>query len=383
VVNVTALFNREKRLPETAADPLRVMVVDDSAVARGFIRRWLELEPGIEIVASLRTGREALDYLDRADPDVVLLDVAMPDMDGIAALPLLLGKKPGLVIIMASTLTRRNAEVTLRALSLGALDCIQKPEAQGAVTTETYRHALVAKIRELGARARRAREPGGVLRPVPGRRSATEPETAQRPFAVRAATKTKPRVLVIGASTGGPHALDQVCSRLGPVIDDVPVLITQHMPPTFTTILAEHLGRATGRLAREAEDGEPIQAGRIYVAPGHRHLKFARASGQAVAVLDDSAPVHFCKPSVDVMFSSAAEIWGGSVLGLVLTGMGTDGTRGGANIVAAGGNMIAQDEATSIVWGMPGAIAPAGRCSQVLPLPEIAPAILSAFGRRA
>ena len=190
-------------------------------------------------------------------------------------------------------------------------------------------------------------------------------------------------MLAIGASTGGPQALDQVCSRLGAVIDDVPVLITQHMPPTFTTILAEHLGRATGRLAREAEDGEPIQAGRIYVAPGHRHLRIARANGQPVAVLDDSEPVHFCKPSVDVMFSSAAEIWGGAVLGLVLTGMGTDGTRGGADIVAAGGNMIAQDEATSIVWGMPGAIAQAGLCSQVLPLPDIAPAILSVFGRRA
>ena len=380
---MTAVSNREARLQQAAADALRVMVVDDSAVARGFIRRWLELEPGIEIVASLRTGREALDYLDRADPDVVLLDVAMPDMDGITALPLLLSEKPGLAVIMASTLTRRNAEVTLRALSLGALDCIQKPEAQGAVTTETYRHALVTKIRELGARARRAREQRGRPRPAPNRRSASEPETAARPFALRAATKTRPRVLAIGASTGGPQALDQVCSRLGAVIDDVPVLITQHMPPTFTTILAEHLGRATGRLAREAEDGEPIQAGRIYVAPGHRHLRIARANGQPVAVLDDSEPVHFCKPSVDVMFSSAAEIWGGAVLGLVLTGMGTDGTRGGADIVAAGGNMIAQDEATSIVWGMPGAIAQAGLCSQVLPLPDIAPAILSVFGRRA
>jgi two-component system chemotaxis response regulator CheB len=383
VFNVTALSNRETRLQETAAEALRVMVVDDSAVARGFIRRWLELEPGIQIVASLRTGREALDYLDRADPDVVLLDVAMPDMDGITALPLLLSRKPGLVVIMASTLTRRNAEVTLRALSLGALDCIQKPEAQGAVTTETYRRALVAKIRELGARARRARGPGRVPRPAPSRRSPVEPDTDARTFALRPAPTNKPRVLVIGASTGGPQALDQVCSRLGPVIDNTPVLITQHMPPTFTTILAEHLGRATGRLAREAQDGEPIQAGRIYVAPGHRHLKFARANGQPVAVLDDSAPVHFCKPSVDVMFSSAAEVWGGWVLGLVLTGMGTDGTRGGADIVAAGGNMIAQDEATSIVWGMPGAIAQAGLCSQVLPLPEIAPAILSAFGRRA
>ncbi len=365
-----------------ATEPLRVMVVDDSAVARGFIRRWLEREPGIEIVASLRTGREALDYLDRADPDVVLLDVAMPDMDGLTALPLLLSRKPGLAIIMASTLTRRNAEVTLRALSLGALDCIQKPEAQGAITTETYRQALVAKIRELGARARRALVPGGTLRPVPRRRSAAEPETSAKTFLLRSPARTKPRVLVIGASTGGPHALDQVCSGLGPVIDEMPVLITQHMPPTFTTILAEHLGRATGRVVLEAEDGEPIRAGRIYVAPGHRHLKIARANGQPVTVLDDSPPLHFCKPSVDVLFSSAAEVFGASVLGLVLTGMGTDGTRGSADIVAAGGGIIAQDESTSIVWGMPGGVAQAGLCCLVLPLPDIAPAIVDLFGRR-
>jgi two-component system chemotaxis response regulator CheB len=378
---VTALSDRDARLPGAATAPLRVMVVDDSAVARGFIRRWLEIEPGIAIVASLRTGREALDYLDRADPDVVVLDVEMPDMDGITALPLLLRKKPRLAVIMASTLTRRNAEVTLRALSLGALDCIQKPEAQGAVTSESYRYALVAKIRELGARARRG--PGAVLRPVPDRKGRAETDAAARPFALRPAPTTTPRVLVIGASTGGPQALTEVCSRLGPVIDDAPVLITQHMPPTFTTILAEHLGRATGRLAREAEDGEPIRAGRIYVAPGHLHLKVARSNGHSVVVLDDSAPVHFCKPSVDVLFSSAAEAWGGWVLGLVLTGMGTDGAKGGADIVASGGSIIAQDEPTSIVWGMPGAVAQAGLCSQVLPLPDIAPAIARVFGKRA
>jgi two-component system chemotaxis response regulator CheB len=192
-----------------------------------------------------------------------------------------------------------------------------------------------------------------------------------------------PRVLVIGASTGGPQALTEVCSRIGPVIDAAPVLITQHMPPTFTTILAEYLARATGRPAREAEDGEPICAGRIYLAPGHRHLRVARSNGQAVAVLDDSAPVHFCKPAVDVLFSSAAEVFGASVMGLVLTGMGTDGTKGGADIVAAGGGIVAQDEATSIVWGMPGAIAQAGLCCLVLPLTDIAPAIVRAFGRHA
>ncbi|MGE3992962.1 response regulator, partial [Pseudorhodoplanes sp.] len=146
---MTALSDRDTRPPPASATALRVMVVDDSAVARGFIRRWVDVEPGIVIVASLRTGREALDYVERADPDVVVLDVDMPDMDGITALPLLLKKKPGLAVVMASTLTRRNAEVTLRALSIGALDCIQKPDVQGAITSEGYRHSLIAKIREL------------------------------------------------------------------------------------------------------------------------------------------------------------------------------------------------------------------------------------------
>jgi two-component system, chemotaxis family, protein-glutamate methylesterase/glutaminase len=377
---VTALRETSTRLPFAAAVPLRVMVVDDSAVARGFIRRWLEVEQAIEIVASLRTGREAVEYLDRTNPDVVVLDVEMPDMDGITALPLLLKKKPGLAVIMASTLTRRNAEITLRALSLGALDCFQKPDAQGVITSENYRHALVAKIRELGARARKIPEPGRFLRPHVGR---VVTESGTRMVALRPQPAAMPRVLAIGASTGGPQALTDVCSKLGPVIDGAPILITQHMPPTFTTILAEHLAHATGRPAREAEDGEPIQAGRIYLAPGHRHLRIARSKSQPVAVLDDSAPVHFCKPAVDIMFSSAAEVFGASVLGLVLTGMGTDGTRGGADIVAAGGAIIAQDEATSIVWGMPGGVAQAGLCSQVLPLPDIAPAIVRAFGRHA
>lgn len=382
---MTALSDRDVRPQVSATAPLRVMVVDDSAVARGFIRRWVEVEPGIDIVASLRTGCEALDYLDRTDPDVVVLDVEMPDMDGITALPLLLRKKPGLVVIMASTLTRRNAEVTLRALSLGALDCIQKPDAQGAMTSENYRHALVSKIRELGTRARRGLMPaaGDARRPALVRPRLPAGDGTARPLVLRSTNHVTPRVLVIGSSTGGPQALNEVCSRIGPVIDQSPVLITQHMPPTFTTILAEHLTRATGRLAREAEDGEPIHAGRIYVAPGHRHLRVERRGGEPVAVLDDSAPIHFCKPAVDILFSSAAATWGAWVLGLMLTGMGTDGTAGASDLVNSGGTLIAQDEATSIVWGMPGSVAQAGLCSQVLPLPEIGPAIARAFGRPA
>lgn len=359
------------------------MVVDDLAVARGFLRRWIEAEPGIEIVAALRTGREAIDHFERADPDVVVLDIAMPDMDGITALPHLLAKKPGLAVIIASTLTRRNAEVTLKALSLGALDCVQKPDAQGAMSNDAYRHCLISRICELGKRTRqRVRTPDRLRAPPLLRRrfnpvgsaNTQPPAISLRPMPI-----TVPRVLVIGASTGGPQALTELCGRLGSVIDSAPVLVTQHMPPTFTTILAEHLARATGRPAREAIDGEPIRAGHIYVAPGNRHLRIARANGEPVAILDNSSPVNFCKPAVDVMFSSAAEVWGGWVLGVVLTGMGSDGLNGAADIVNSGGAIFAQDEATSVVWGMPGSVAEAGLCSKVLPITEIAPTLSRLF----
>ena len=194
------------------------------------------------------------------------------------------------------------------------------------------------------------------------------PAAAPHAFTLRPFPKIPPRVLVIGSSTGGPQALTVGHVRLGAVIDHAPVLITQHMPPTFTTILAEHLGRATGREVREAQDGELVRAGHIYVAPGGQHMRVARRDGNAVIVLDDSAPINFCKPAVDALFASAAEIWGSWVLGVILTGMGSDGTAGAGDIVASGGAVIAQDEASSMVWGMPGAAAEAGFCSAVLPL---------------
>src|SRR5581483_96690 len=188
-----------------------------------------------------------------------------------------------------------------------------------------------------------------------------------------------PRVLLIGSSTGGPQALSALVAGIGSVIDRAPVLITQHMPPTFTTILAEHLARVSGRPVREAEDGEPILAGKIYIAPGGRHMRVTRHGGVAVAVIDTEPPINFCRPAVDPLFSSAAKVWGGWNLGLIMTGMGTDGTHGAADIVAAGGTIIAQDEATSVVWGMPGSAAQAGLCSAVLPLDRIAAKVTHLF----
>ncbi len=186
-------------------------------------------------------------------------------------------------------------------------------------------------------------------------------------------------MLLIGASTGGPQALNALLAEIGGIIDSVPVLITQHMPPTFTAILAEHLSRVAKRPAREAQDGEDIQAGTIYLAPGGKHMQVVRHNGAAAIALDNGPLINFCKPAVDPLFASAASLWGNRAFALVLTGMGSDGLRGAQAIVAAGGHVMAQDEATSVVWGMPGQVAHAGICSAVLPLAGIAPKLMRIF----
>jgi len=372
-------------------EPIRVMVVDDAAVVRGLVSRWIDEEPDIRVVASLRTGREAVDQLERANPEVVILDIEMPDLDGISALPLLLEKKRDLVVIMASTLTRRNAEVSLKALSLGAADYIPKPDTNHGVSTSTeFRRDVIEKIRQLGARRRRIADPRARA-PAPHATPATrasEPRSEQpvvhahhpgQPVKLRAFAPTMPKVLLIGSSTGGPQALTSIIGHLIKVIDQAPVLITQHMPPTFTTILAEHLTRASGREAREGQEGEAVVAGRIYVAPGGRHMQVARQNSGAVISLNDGPLVNFCRPAVDPLFSSAAKVWGSSTLAVILTGMGSDGARGAGEIVAAGGSVVAQDEATSVVWGMPGVAAHAGVCSAILPLDQIPPKLVRLF----
>jgi len=367
------------------ADPaIRVLVVDDSVVVRGLVSRWIEEEPGLALAGSLRNGRDAVDQLERINPDVVILDIEMPELDGISALPLLLAKKRDLVVIMASTLTRRNAEISLKALSLGAADYIPKPESNHGVTTSaTFRRDLIEKVRELGGRRRRRRAP---LAPSTHPASAPHPahpstraHDPAAPVKLRAFPTTPPRVLVIGSSTGGPQALTAIVADLRGLLPRVPVLITQHMPPTFTTILAEHIARAACGRAHEGVDGEPVEPGTIYVAPGGKHMQAVRRDHGVFIALDDGPLVNYCRPAVDPLFRSAAAVWGPAVLALVLTGMGSDGARGGAEIVAHGGGVIAQDEATSVVWGMPGSAAHAGICSAVLPLDQIAPKVMRLF----
>lgn len=365
------------------AGPLRVMIVDDSVVIRGLISRWIGAEHDMEVAASLRTGLEAVNRIERINPDVAVLDIEMPDLDGISALPQLLAKKRDLVIIMASTLTRRNAEISFKALSLGAADYIPKPESTREISAaDIFHHDLIQKIRHLGARLRRkqavaspplapaspaARAPI-VVRPAsaPAVHAPSSGSLSTRPFS----TQT-PKVLLIGSSTGGPQALMALVTELGPVIDRFPVLITQHMPPTFTTILAEHLARSSRKPAAEAVDGEPVKPGRIYLAPGGKHMRVVRSGADVAIALDDGPAVNFCKPAVDPLFTSAIDVWHGGILSLILTGMGSDGMRGGKDIVAAGGSVIAQDEASSVVWGMPGAAANAGICAAILPLNQI------------
>ena len=361
---------------------IRVMLVDDAVVVRGLFARWVEAEPDLEVVATLRTGRDAVNQLERVDPDVVVLDVDMPELDGIAALPLLLEKKRDLVVIMASTLTRRNAEISLRALSLGAADYIPKPGSNREVSASTaFRRDLIEKIRQLGLRAKRLRHgiKARVSRPVKSAPSIVPATEEITPLRLRQMPLTPPRVLVIGASTGGPQALNRLVVQIDTVIQRAPVLITQHMPPTFTAVLAEHLARVSKFPVREASDGEEVNAGAIYLAPGGKHMKVERRDGTAVIAIDDGPMVNFCKPAVDPLFASAAEVWGNKVLALVLTGMGSDGLAGAKEIVAAGGYVIAQDEETSVVWGMPGQVTNAGLCSAVLPLPEIGGRITRLF----
>lgn len=362
-----------------------MLVVDDAVVVRGLVSRWLNAEPDIEVVGTLRNGREAVDQIENLDPDVVLLDVEMPVLDGMAALPLLLEKKRDLVVIMASTLTAPQSEPSLKALSLGAVDCIPKPQSRhDSVATDTYRQALIDRIRRFAAQRRQAltaRRDREALHARPNRARVGALDMPARPRSVvaiplRPFSIVSPLALLIGASTGGPQALATVLGGLGAVIDQLPVLITQHMPATFTAILAEHVAQASGRPAREARDGEMLFAGMVRIAPGGRHMRVTRRDGRPVIALDDEPPVNHCKPAIDPLFSSAAKVWGAAALAVVLTGMGIDGTRGAADIVARRGSVIAQDEATSVVWGMPGSVANAGLCSAVLPLELIAPTIV-------
>lgn len=352
----------------TPQDIARVMICDDSALIRAAIANILAADPAILVVARVANGAAAIEQLATCQVDVVVLDIEMPVMDGMTALPLLLRASPGIGIIMASTLTTRGAEIAMRALRLGAADYVPKPSATAVAGDRRFGDELIAKVRGLAR-----------LRHRPEGRATPAPPAAQ----LRPAPRLSPRLLAIGSSTGGPNALFALIESLRGMAIPVPIVLTQHMPASFTPILAQHLDRLGVLPCAEAADGMSLAAGSLVLAPGDRHMLVHRTERGFAIRLSQSPPENFCRPSVDPMLRSACDAADGRVLVAMLTGMGQDGLLGTRKIIEAGGALIAQDEATSVVWGMPGAVVRAGLAHAILPLPRIGQKIVAMTGARA
>ena len=350
---------------------ITVMVVDDSAIVRGLITRTLKSDPRIEVVASCSNGEMAVTQAARRALDIIILDIEMPVMDGLTALPKLQQANPGARIIMASTLTQRNAAISIKAMALGAADYIAKPTTDRLNASEDFHRDLIRKVIALGQ-----------ARKSPKSADASSCTPAISHVVLRGGIARQPRIIAIGSSTGGPQALLTLLGAL-PTSVNCPIVIAQHMPATFTTVLAQHIERASQRPSCEAAEGMEIRPGRVYVAPGDYHFEVARSGATVVARLSQTPPQNFCRPSVDPLFQSVAQLYGADACAVMLTGMGSDGCGGAKAIAAAGGPVIAQDEATSVVWGMPGAVAQAGICSAILPLPRIAGHLAALFERAA
>ncbi|HEX2581873.1 MAG TPA: chemotaxis response regulator protein-glutamate methylesterase [Dongiaceae bacterium] len=341
--------------PRASEAPYGVMLVEDSHTIRAVLRRALENDPRIRVVAEAVHGKQAVEEIHKYSVDIVILDIEMPVMDGLTALPKLLAAKPGIQVIIASALTQKGAQISIRALALGAADYISKPIA-GSLGPD-FAHDLVDKVKTLGAAARHKQK----LRPVSAAPAA--PLAAPRK-ALRA------ECLAIGCSTGGPVALPIFLKQLGSRCT-YPVFITQHMPSTFTAMLAEHLQEVSGIPAAEGRDGEFVSGGRLYVAPGNYHMIVHEEGGRKVIRLNQNPPENFCRPSVDPMMRSIASVYRGNAVAVILTGMGRDGTEGVRALLQAGGMAFAQDEQSSVVWGMPGSLVHAGLAHAVLPLSKL------------
>jgi two-component system chemotaxis response regulator CheB len=336
---------------------LRVLVVDDSVVIRRMLSDCLASDPELEVVGTAADGKIGLAKIAQLNPDLVTLDMEMPVMDGLETLKTLRKVYFKLPVIMFSTLTERGASATLDALALGANDYVTKPANVGSVSTamQRIREELVPKIKALCRRSA----------------PALASPALRKPILTTFAASTGIDVLTIGVSTGGPNALAAMLPGLAANFP-VPVVIVQHMPPLFTRLLAERISSVSSLRAREGENGALLRAGELWVAPGGSHMEVERATDGVRLRLHEGPPENSCRPAVDVLFRSVARAFGARTLAVVLTGMGQDGLCGCQYIREAGGQVIAQDEASSVVWGMPGAVAQAGLAEKILPLNEIA-----------
>jgi two-component system chemotaxis response regulator CheB len=365
---------------------ISVLVVDDSVVVRRLIVDALSGAPDIMVAGTAANGLLAQAKIDQLKPDVVTMDIEMPQMDGIAAVKELRKRDRHLPVIMFSTLSDAGASATLEALAAGATDYVTKPSNVGSIAESiaAVREQLVPKIRSLTRRARPVVRTAGPVRPAAADHRPPSAVVPSRVPAAPARPSVPPRpgprgrvdVLAVGSSTGGPDALALVLTAL-PTDLAVPIVVTQHMPPVFTRMFAERLNRSTPLRVVEAADGMELTPATVYIAPGDRHLVLQRRGTVTVTQLSGAAPENSCRPAVDVMFRSVAALYGAAVCAAVLTGMGQDG-RGGAKMLRdAGAEVLAQDEATSVVWGMPGAVVAAGLATEILPIDKIAPALVA------
>lgn len=353
-----------------------VVIADDSAVVRGLFARWLGETGNFHVVAVAGDGETAVAHAVRYKPDVMVLDLDLPGVDGAAALPDILRESPQTGILLAATLNERNTRIALECMTKGAMDVVSKPDTRSGMTLSLeFRSEFLSK---LGSVAHSGPKPRAAARPIEIGPTVTDPEqTRLAPINLRPFVSAMPRYLVIGASTGGPRAVAKVLFDIGEGLSDLTVLIVQHMPPLFTASFAEQVSGHIGVPAREPHDGERLMRGTIYVAPGGRHLGVDRRLGHIVARIGDEPPVNFCRPAVDVLFTDAARHLGAAVMGLVLTGMGSDGTDGAGALRHAGAAVLVQDEPSSTIWGMPGSVVRAQHASAVVPLDAIGISIRS------
>jgi two-component system, chemotaxis family, protein-glutamate methylesterase/glutaminase len=363
-----AAVNRRLLQP---GERIRVLVVDDSVVIRRLVTHALEQDPSLEVVGVAANGAIALERIPQLNPDVLTLDIEMPEMDGLETLRHIRRQYPRLRVIMFSTLTERGATITLEALTLGADDYVTKASNEGSLdrSMARLREELIPKIKQFFCLPGKS----AALGPTPQVRAT--PGAQNTASSLWRGVKARPRVVAIGVSTGGPTALGAILPQLPPEFP-LPVLVVQHMPPLFTRLLAERLHSTCRLPVAEASQGDPVESGRILIAPGDFHLKVAPDGVGARVCLDQSPQQNSCRPAVDALFASIGEVYRGDAIAVVLTGMGHDGLRGTGILKAQGATILAQDEASSVVWGMPGAVVNAGFADRVLPLDQVVPEIL-------